>query len=140
MTTAPPMQDAMPATPPAATGEVTVTSSPGNSISSNYHVDFDAMDANDDGRVTADEMKAEKERTAPKAASAREMSAEEKIKAVDTNGDGMLSREEHETAIKTTFDEMDSNKDGSLSKSELKFGRNKMMKPATTTSGGATKK
>ena len=31
-----------------ATGDVSVTSHPGNSVSSNYHVDFDAVDANHD--------------------------------------------------------------------------------------------
>jgi hypothetical protein len=46
----------MPPMPPegsaAATSDVSVTSHPGNSVSSNYHVDFDAMDANHDGNIT----------------------------------------------------------------------------------------
>lgn len=47
--------------PPARDGmvepEVTITDSPGNSVSSNYHVDFAAMDTNDDGVIVRSEAR-----------------------------------------------------------------------------------
>lgn len=49
-----PAAPALPATPAA---NVTVTSHPGNSISPNYHIDFQAMDANHDGAVTRAEAR-----------------------------------------------------------------------------------
>ena len=59
--TAPPPPPPMPM-PPAggdmsASSQVSVTSHPGNSISSNYHVDFDAMDNNHDGNISRAEGK-----------------------------------------------------------------------------------
>jgi hypothetical protein len=41
----------------APEGNVTFTSHPGNSISPNYHVDFEAMDANHDGAITRAEAR-----------------------------------------------------------------------------------
>jgi Ca2+-binding EF-hand superfamily protein len=59
------------------------------------------------------------------------MSSAEKIKAIDTNGDGALSAEEHAAGSKMMFDKMDTDKDGYLSKAELEAGHAKMMtKPA----------
>jgi hypothetical protein len=98
---------------------------------------FQRMDSDGDGRVTASEMKAEKSRMHDKAGK-NEMSAEEKIKAVDGNGDGVLSREEHETASKIKFDQMDTDKDGTLSKSEIKVGHAKMMTKRTSTTTTTT--
>lgn len=40
-----------------ASASGTVTSHPGNSISPNYHVDFDAMDSNHDGNISRAEAK-----------------------------------------------------------------------------------
>ena len=64
-----------------ATGEVTVTSSPGNSISSNYHVDFDAIDANNDGNIT-------------RAEAAGNADLMREFHVVDGNHNGRLTREE----------------------------------------------
>ena len=51
-----PPQVVVPADPqsdrPAAVGNVTFTDSPGNSISPNYSIDFEAMDGNGDGVIT----------------------------------------------------------------------------------------
>ena len=40
------------------------------------------------------------------------MSAAEKIKVVDGNGDGVLTAAEHEAASKKMFQKMDANRDG----------------------------
>ena len=62
-------------------GQATVTSHPGNSISSNYHVDFDAMDANHDGNITRAEAKGNPDLT-------------REFRVVDSNHNGRLSKEE----------------------------------------------
>lgn len=71
-----------PAMPPA-TGPVTVTSSPGNSISSNYRIDFAAMDTNGDGNIVRAEVSA-----SGNADLMRE------FHVVDANHNGRLTREE----------------------------------------------
>ena len=91
---------------------------------------FARMDANGDGRVTATEMNAQKERMgSSKADSKAEMSSEEKIRMIDTNADGVLTKDEHEAGTATKFREMDTNRDGFLSKNEVRAGHGKMMKP-----------
>jgi Ca2+-binding EF-hand superfamily protein len=105
---------------------------------------FDMMDTNGDGKVTADEMTAAHEKMMAKAgdekdkdakhesakhedAKHEEMSAADKIKVVDTNGDGVLTADEHAAGAKMMFDKMDTNHDGFLSKAELAAGHAKMM-------------
>jgi Ca2+-binding EF-hand superfamily protein len=93
---------------------------------------FTRMDENSDGKVTAAEMTAghekvtgktdSKDKTAPKG-----MSAAEKIKVIDTNGDGVLTAEEHAAGAKIMFEKMDANHDGFLTKDELVAGHAKMM-------------
>ena len=72
---------------------------------------FDAIDANKDGFVTPDEMKtAHTKRTAAK------------LKAIDADGDGRLSRAEVDAKaprLAKNFDAIDTNRDGYLSKEEL---------------------
>lgn len=93
---------------------------------------FETMDGNKDGKVTAAEMEAAHEKIVGKAAAAgkdkgKQMSAAEKLKVVDTNGDGALSAEEHLAGSKTMFDKMDANHDGFLAKTELEAGHAKLM-------------
>ena len=64
-----------------ANGQATVTSHPGNSISSNYHVDFDAMDTNHDGSISRAEAKGNPDLT-------------REFHVVDSNHNGRLSKEE----------------------------------------------
>jgi hypothetical protein len=52
---------------------------------------FDTVDANKDGKVTAAEMDAAHERVTGQKAVKGEILASEKIKAVDTDGDGILT-------------------------------------------------
>ena len=55
------------------------------------------------------------------------MSSADKIKVVDTNGDGVLSAEEHEAGSRSMFVKMDSDGDGMLSKGEYCAGHAKLM-------------
>lgn len=72
-------------------------------------------------------MDAAHERITGRKAKTTELSAAAKIKAVDTDGDGVLSAEEHAAGSKRMFEKMDGNKDGLLSKDELAAGHAKMM-------------
>jgi Ca2+-binding EF-hand superfamily protein len=76
---------------------------------------FDAVDANKDGFVTPQEMKA-----------AHVKATAAKLKAIDANGDGQLSRAEVDAKaprLAKRFDAIDTNKDGYLSKEELVAAR-----------------
>ena len=88
---------------------------------------FDMMDANKDGKVTAAEMDAAQEKIAGKKAGGNDMSSAEKIKVVDTDGDGILTAEEYASGSKAMFDRMDTDKDGFVSKAELAAGHAKML-------------
>jgi Ca2+-binding EF-hand superfamily protein len=120
---------------------------------------FEMMDANKDGKVTVEEMEAAQtammgkargttstamgDKTIPETAdkpvtekgpmdkTGHMMSAADKIKVVDTDGDGVLSAQEHEAGARSMFEKMDTDKDGNLTKNEMTAGHNKMMtKPA----------
>jgi hypothetical protein len=82
---------------------------------------FAQMDANRDGIVTAAEMDAKKA-DKPEAGTVSALSAAEKIKVVDKDGDGRLTAEEHVTGSEAMFGKMDTNGDGSLSKAEFEAG------------------
>jgi len=87
---------------------------------------FDTMDADHDGKVTAAEMTAAHDKMGAKPM-ANEMSAADKIKTIDTNGDGILTADEHAAGSRSMFDRMDTDKDGFLSKAEYEAGHAKMM-------------
>jgi hypothetical protein len=97
---------------------------------------FDKMDANRDGNVTAAEMDAAHAAIAkhPEGAKAghdkghRELSSAEKIQVIDTNGDGVLSAQEHETGSRSMFGKMDADRDGRLTMAEMHAGHDKMLK------------
>ena len=89
---------------------------------------FATMDANKDGKVTAAEMKASYQRITGQKAKKSDMTAADKIKVVDKNGDGMLTAEEHATGSRVMFEKMDTNKDGFLTKDELVAGHAGMMR------------
>ena len=83
---------------------------------------FATMDANGDGRVTAEEMAAAHGKVTGARPAPGEMTAAEKIKVIDTDGDGVLSAAEHTAGSKAMFDRMDTDKDGFLSKAEMAAG------------------
>lgn len=98
------------------------------SISSSEHAAgvtrmFTEMDADKDGFVTAAEMDA---RHAAKGDKAMKMSSADKIKSMDTDGDGKLSSAEHDAGAAKMFSDMDADKDGSLSRAEMDKGHGDM--------------
>ena len=79
---------------------------------------FDEIDANKDGQITFEELRAfhEKQRMAQR---------EAHWKHIDTDGDGRISRAEAQAnapRLFEHFDELDVNKDGYLTKDEIKGG------------------
>lgn len=59
------------------------------------------------------------------------MSSVAKIKPVDASGDGILTAEEHTAASASMFEQMDTDKDGFLSKSEMAAGHAGMTSKTT---------
>ncbi|HJW45913.1 MAG TPA: hypothetical protein VJ484_05435 [Lysobacter sp.] len=43
----------------------------------------------------------------------------DKFKAMDTNGDGMISANEHASGVRAMFDRMDANRDGNVTTAEM---------------------
>jgi len=89
---------------------------------------FSQMDANQDGSVTAAEMTAAHKAVTGKDAKKSDMSAQDKIKVVDMDGDGKLTAAEHASGSASMFTRMDADLDGFLSKQELAAGHAGMMK------------
>ncbi len=89
---------------------------------------FDTMDANRDGQVTAAEMDAAHKRVTGKKAKKSDLSSAEKIKVVDTDRDGTLTAAEHATGSSSMFGKMDADRDGFLTKSEFDAGYASMLK------------
>ena len=89
---------------------------------------FDMMDASRDGKVTAAEMTAAHQRVTGKKAKKSDMSSTDKIKMIDTDGDGILTAEEHAGGSRTMFGKMDTDKDGFLTKDEIAVGHAQMLK------------
>jgi Ca2+-binding EF-hand superfamily protein len=88
---------------------------------------FAKMDADHDGRVTASEMDAMHAQMKPADTAGPTMSSAEKIKTIDTNGDGVLTASEHEAGARAMFAKMDANGDGSLSAEEIRSGHERLM-------------
>ena len=89
---------------------------------------FQQMDANGDGKVTAAEMDAAHEKVTGRAKATDDPPAAEKIRAVDQDGDGMLTAAEHAFGSRGLFDKMDSNHDDFLSPQEMAAGHAAMLK------------
>ena len=94
---------------------------------------FTQMDANNDGKVTAAEMDAyHAAKMGGKAGDKMKMTSAEKIKKVDTDGDGAISAAEHDAASTQMFTKMDANGDGNVTAAEMKAGHEKEMRSAKT--------
>lgn len=101
---------------------------------------FEVMDANKDAKVTADEMTAAHAKVTGKKAKAGDMTAADKIKEIDQDGDGALTADEHAAGAKKMFTAMDTDKDGFVTKTELEAGHAKMMKKDGAAKDTATSK
>jgi len=101
---------------------------------------FEKMDTNRDNKVTAAEMTAAHQNITGKKPEKGEMTAVEKIKTMDTNGDGVLTLEEYAAGSQWMFGQMDTDHDGYLTKAEVKAGHQKFMpKNAKVQSSGSTR-
>ena len=87
------------------------------------------MDADKDSVVTAKEMDAAHKAHSKggESAASGKMSSAEKIKTVDSNGDGKLSAEEHASGAQQMFAKMDTDKDGALTLAEIEAGHKTML-------------
>ena len=88
---------------------------------------FEARDADRDGRVTPTEMQAAQPRVTGRAPTTSDLPAADKIKAVDTDGDGVLTAAEHEAGTRQVFATMDTDRDGRLSRQEHAAGHARML-------------
>ena len=75
------------------------------------------MDADADGQITVGEMGA-----MPGANAAGSPSAADRMKAVDTDGDGVLTAQEHAAATDAAYKRLDSDGDGRLTLDEVRAG------------------
>jgi Ca2+-binding EF-hand superfamily protein len=80
---------------------------------------FDSMDTDHDGKVTLAELNAAYDKMGGKM---NGTSAADRLKKLDTNGDGVISADEYQANAKAMFEKLDTNKDGFLSKAELEAG------------------
>lgn len=86
---------------------------------------FRTMDRDGDSKVTAAEMNAAQRRITGKGTSP--LSAEEKIRAVDADRDGVLTRDEHVAGSARMFAAMDRDHDGRLTGGEYEAGHAKLL-------------
>ncbi len=98
---------------------------------------FARMDKNGDGQLSADEMAPRREMAAPPAPPAgADMAApaaapaagamrSRMIERLDTNHDGMISRDEYRAQVAERFDRLDTNHDGFLDQAEMTAGRDR---------------
>ncbi|HEY0334193.1 MAG TPA: hypothetical protein VGC74_10845 [Stenotrophomonas sp.] len=91
---------------------------------------FTAMDTNKDGSVSAAEMDASWAKKAAKDGKPdrMKMSSADKIKEIDTDGDGSISASEHAAGSAKMFSKMDANSDGKVTAAEMQAGHDTMMK------------
>jgi Ca2+-binding EF-hand superfamily protein len=124
-----PADDTVDATPVVAELKATDTNGDGKLSPKEYAAGakqtLDDMDANNDGKVTVAEMKAAEARA--EKTGAGEMSAAEKIRAMDRNGDGAVGEVERASAVTRMFEALDTDADGFASKAELAAGYEKLL-------------
>lgn len=89
-------------------------------------LDFAAVDANKDGYLVRTELRAYHEKMRPQREAERAKRFEEKFAAADLDRDGRLSRvevDEKMPRMKDRFAWIDENRDGFISRGELQAGR-----------------
>lgn len=82
---------------------------------------FDMMDTDANSNVTVAEMDAAHQKITGQAMPGAINSAQ-KIRAIDSNEDGILSRTEHDAGSAAMFQKMDGNSDGKLTQQEFDAG------------------
>ncbi len=94
---------------------------------------FTKMDSNKDGSVTAAEMEAQwaAQKGKDGKTDGMKMSAADKIKEIDTDGDGRISAAEHAAGSQKMFGKMDADGDGKITAAEMQAGHDKAMKHAS---------
>jgi Ca2+-binding EF-hand superfamily protein len=112
---------------------------------------FDRMDANKDGQLSAEERKAGAE--AARAAMAERKGGEmadfmpgakrgggmgdRMLERADTNGDGMISKDENRASVEARFARMDANGDGTIGADERRMGKGKGKRARAAAAGDA---
>jgi len=103
---------------------------------------FDRLDANKDGKLTPDEMHprrpmggAEAAAPPPPPAGGRGFGGR-MFARLDTNGDGIVDREEYRAQAAQRFDRMDTNKDGKIDAAERQAARDAMEQMRGRRGGG----
>ncbi|MFZ5609285.1 MAG: EF-hand domain-containing protein [Pseudomonadota bacterium] len=102
-------------------------------FASRHEEKFARADANKDGKVTAEERTAMREEMQKRMEERRKKMHEhmqermqDRMAEVDTNKDGVISKAEHKAYVDKKFAEMDKNGDGKLTREEMRAGM-KMM-------------
>ena len=80
---------------------------------------FDAMDGDDDDRVTLEEMEVARSKLDNRAVALSPGVAARKIRELDANADGVLSRTEHRDGASAMFRGADQDNDGNLTTQEF---------------------
>lgn len=91
---------------------------------------FTGMDTDRNGQVSVAEMDA-KHAGKPAHERVGKLSSAEKIRKLDTNGDGSLSAAEHAAGSVSMFSQMDQDADGLLTAAEIQAGHDSMLKNDT---------
>jgi Ca2+-binding EF-hand superfamily protein len=87
---------------------------------------FQKMDMNRDGKLTREEMQQAREHRQERMGEHRHGEWRERMRKMDKDGDGQLSRAEignDMPRLSQNFDQLDSNRDGKLSRDEMRAGR-----------------
>lgn len=82
---------------------------------------FDKIDANKDGFITPDELKARQ--PGPGGPDGARPNPEDIFKRMDKNGDGKIAKDEANERLAANFDKLDANKDGFITPDELRAAR-----------------
>jgi Ca2+-binding EF-hand superfamily protein len=88
---------------------------------------FSTLDANQDGTLDRRELNGEAEGTQARAANPNTTAVGPFFQRMDTNGDGVITKDEAGPRIKQNFDKLDADGDGKLTPAEFRAGYQKLM-------------